>query len=224
MENSLNKFRPILFSTPMVQAILEGIKTQTRRVVKPTPIENENYHFEKLEKLGSNMFGMIPNKGIEIDNRTIFPFNGIWKCPYEVGDVLWVRETFMDAPNYPLLPEKYRYKASVSEQYLIEWKGCWKPSIFMPKEACRIFLRLKSIKVERLKSITREDARSEGIERDPVSGTKFKNYIDDSTTYNEKTSFFSLWEMINGKRSLEANPYVFVYEFESIEKPLDFIV
>lgn len=204
----------------MVQAILEGRKTQTRRAVKPTPIENENYHFEKLEKLGSNMFGMIPNKGIEIDNRTISPFNGIWKCPYEVGDVLWVRETFSPISNHNFL--KFIYKEGLSDwtDDLIKWK----PSIFMPKEACRIFLKIKSIRVERLKSISREDARSEGIEVDPALKTKFKHYTNNCTTYNEQTSFFSLWEMINGKQSLDYNPFVWVYEFEQIEKPLDFIV
>lgn len=226
MENS--QFRPILFSTPMVQAILEGRKTMTRRAVKPTPIENENYHFEKLEKLGSNMFGMIPNKGIEIDNRTISPFNGIWKCPYEVGDVLWVRETWQIRDSRK--PKEIFYKAS-------DDMTCapWKPSIFMPKEACRIFLKIKSIKVEKLQDISEEDAKAEGV----LFDNQFKKYTcyfcetkwhkgspscNDGFFNEAIASFYSLWVSINGDESFKANPFVFVYEFEQIEKPLDFIV
>lgn len=202
----------------MVQSILEGRKTQTRRVVKPQPDYFINCVHGKPLSIGlsgsGEFYGTVTNG---IDNSIC--------APYNVGDVLWVRETFQYI-DFAGENNGYVYKASENgldwENNCKEWK--WKPSIFMPKQACRIFLKLKTIRVERLKSITREDALSEGIERDPVSGTKFKNYIDNSTTYNEQTSFFSLWEMINGKRSLEANPYVFVYEFECIEKPLDFIV
>ena len=194
MENSKTKFRPILFSTPMVQAILENRKTMTRRVVKPQPESIDFYE----------------------DRNVWFP--EVSKCPYEVGDVLWVRETF-----YKTIAEELKgaffYKADIDK---LSWTFKWKPSLFMPKEACRIFLEIKSIKVERLKDISREDARSEGIERDLVSGTKYKNYVDGTSVYSEQGSFYSLWEKINGKESLTQNPFVFVYEFEQIEKPLDF--
>lgn len=202
MENSNTKFRPILFSTPMVQAILENRKTMTRRVVKLP-----NYHPSLPEKQINKL---------EIIDWVLYDGNkeriGTIKCPYNIGDVLWVRETFTEVPGI-----KFLYKANPEHQSMK-----WKPSIFMPKEACRIFLRIKSIRVERLQDISREESRSEGIELDLVSVTKFKDYINKSTTYNEKISFYSLWEMINGKKSLESNPFVFVYEFEQIEKPLDF--
>lgn len=186
----------------MVQAILENRKTMTRRVVKLP-----NYHPSLPEKQINKL---------EIIDWVLYDGNkeriGTIKCPYNIGDVLWVRETFTEVPGI-----KFLYKANPEHQSMK-----WKPSIFMPKEACRIFLRIKSIRVERLQDISREESRSEGIELDLVSVTKFKDYINKSTTYNEKISFYSLWEMINGKKSLESNPFVFVYEFEQIEKPLDF--
>lgn len=207
MENSKTTFRPILFSTPMVQAILDGRKTQTRRTKGLESINEmpENYKYIGLstdddDYKGCHYFEYINYK---YPPETYNPVEPVMN----VGDVLWVRETF-----YKTIAEELKgaffYKADIDK---LSWTFKWKPSIFMPKEACRIFLKIKSIRVERLKSITREDARSEGIERDLISGTKFKNYVDDSTTYNEQTSFFSLWESINGKQSLEANPYVFAY-------------
>jgi len=112
----------------------------------------------------------------------------------------------------------------------------WKPSIFMPKRACRIFLKIKSIRVERLNEITHWDSISEGIEVRLVDGDEeYKDYLAKGTdeydswgdTYypnNPKPSFISLWKSINGLDSWDLNPYVFVYEFEKIAKPLDFIV
>ena len=203
----------------MVQAILEGRKTQTRRT-KGLEKVNENPNDWKFEGFGKN-----PDN--EKDKRlcAYFTIKGTetWYyqiCPYNVGDVFWVRETshkIVDSETLKFI--SYGFKADN------DYKGAkWTPSIFMPKEACRIFLKLKSIRVERLQDISREDARSEGIELDLVSGTKFKDYVTNSTTYSEKTSFFSLWESINGKKSLDWNPFVWVYEFEQIEKPNDFIV
>ena len=224
------KYHPILFSTPMVQAILEGRKTQTRRVLKPAPIDKNNYHFEKLEKFGSRAFGMLPNQGVEIDNINNFPYNGIWFCPYNVGDVLWVRETFAPKEIYDEPPGVIaHYKATDSFA-----STKWKPSIFMPKQACRIFLKIKSIRVERLHDISKEDAIQEGIEFEIIDNIKeYKNYTAKSKEfgrYNDysypdvpQVSFMTLWESINGKESLELNPFVWVYEFEQIEKPNDFI-
>jgi hypothetical protein len=95
----------------------------------------------------------------------------------------------------------------------------WKPSIHMPKRAARIWLRITNVRVERLMDIKREDAKAEGIKIDSITGTKFHNYVDGTTTYNERTSFYSLWESINGKESLDSNPWVWVVEFQRIEKP-----
>jgi hypothetical protein len=225
------KYHPILFSTPMVQAILEGRKTQTRRLIKPAPIDKNNYHFEKLEKFGRKTFGMVPNQGVEIDNINVFAYNGIWVCPYEIGDILWVRETFVPKEIHEEPPgTKAHYKASdlfASEK--------WKPSIFMPKLACRIFLKIKSIRVERLMEISEEDAKAEGV----FFNLQFKKYrcylcetkghvgspsCDDGFFIDAGPSFYTLWISINKAESFKANPWVWVYEFERTEKPLDFVV
>lgn len=193
------KQRPILFSTPMVQATIRGRKTQTRRIFKPQPTEkhDQSGYITALGKDGINYFGFK-------ENETNI-FDAI-ECPYgQPGDVLWVRETFQQDG------EDYLYKANCD----INVVG-WKPSIHMPKSAARIWLRIANVRVERLQDISREDARAEGIE--PINNTQFINYVDGTTTYNERTSFYSLWESINGKESLSSNPWVWVIEFERIEK------
>jgi hypothetical protein len=191
-------FRPILFSTPMVQAILDGRKTQTRRVIKPQPLDVVTY----------------------ADQRVWYP--EVIKCPYEVGDVLWVRETFIKDK------ESFLHKASHT---LVEKFIKWKPSIFMPKEACRLFLQVKSVRVELLQEITEEDAIAEGIKpSEDFAGLYFlygstKNYgrITRTDYVDPIKSFHSLWLSINGPTSWVKNPWVWVIEFEKIEKPENFI-
>ena len=176
-------FRPILFSTPMVQAILDGRKTQTRRVIKPQPLDVVTY----------------------ADQRVWYP--EVIKCPYEVGDLLWVRETFIRIEN---AIDNYYYKTDKGVS------GKWKPSIFMPKEACRLFLQVKNIRVEQLQDITEEDAFAEGAKHGRFYGL---GQIGGST----REGFFELWETINKKGSVNKNPWVWVIEFEKIEKPENFI-
>lgn len=177
-------FKPILFSTPMVQAILDGRKTQTRRVIKPQPLDVVTY----------------------ANQRVWYP--EVIKCPYgEIGDVLWVRETFIKDK------ESFLHKASHT---LVEKFIKWKPSIFMPKEACRLFLQVKNIRVEQLQDITEEDAFAEGAKHGRFYGL---GQIGGST----REGFFELWETINKKGSVNKNPWVWVIEFEKIEKPENFI-
>lgn len=176
-------FKPILFSTPMVQAILDGRKTQTRRVIKPQPLDVVTY----------------------ADQRVWYP--EVIKCPYEVGDILWVRETFTNSEEYPFI----FYKADADDVSIK-----WKPSIFMPKSACRLFLQVKSVRVERLQDITEEDAIAEGAKHGRFYGL---GQIGGSI----REGFFELWETINRKGSVNKNPWVWVIEFEKIEKPENFI-
>jgi hypothetical protein len=208
MEKSNTKFRPILFSTPMVQALIEGTKTQTRRVIKLP-----NYHPSILEKQTDKM---------DIKDGIVYDGNGEiigkLKYPYNVADVLWVRETFNLGAD-----EKIFYKAFSDDLYSYRWK----PSIFMPKEACRIFLKIKSIRVERFNEISEEDAIAEGIIKIADYGsTGYKLYTEPDASYTDIDaieSFSSLWESINGRDSWDKNTFVFIYEFERIEKPLGFI-
>jgi hypothetical protein len=173
---------PILFSTPMVKAILAGNKTQTRRIIKP--------QYSIKEK-------------------------------YKIGDVLWVRETYR-VINHSGHGSIYFYKADACFTDLNDKNIKWKPSIFMPKEACRIKLKITDIKVERLQDISEQDAIHEGIEFKEwnngfVLNKGFKIY-GCRATYDENpiVSYRSLWEQINGKDSWNINHWVWVIQFERI--------
>jgi hypothetical protein len=146
-------------------------------------------------------------------------------CPYgKVGDVLWVRETF----NEYYFDEGYGYKADFTDEAIKMLKNTkWKSSLFMPKAACRIFLEITDIRVERLRDISEEDAIKEGIEiihMAEINVPVYKNYLlkEKLLTTNPIKSLQTLWQSINGKQSLEANPWVWVISFKRIEKPTDF--
>ena len=133
-------------------------------------------------------------------------------CPHgEPGDILWVRETFLIVP-----PNMIFYKADPDNKAT----GCWKPSIFMPKEACRIKLMIKSIRVERLQDISDEDAKAEGVDHviDKITGYCGYDYL--SGGYNLMTTpyhgYRSLWKKINGIDSWDKNPWVWVIEFKKL--------
>src|SRR5688572_10709918 len=161
------KERPILFSAPMVRALLDGSKTQTRRIVKRPKFVPINY---------------ILNPSMLIDKFTMWwqgEHGGVgWsqECPYgKPGERLWVRETFCDIePRYGSSdpPVLFRADLAAGEQYLAVDK--WKPSIFMLRKLSRIDLEIVSVRVERLQDISRGDAMAEGCpfanmrESDPV--------------------------------------------------------
>lgn len=212
MKNN-DKIKPILFSTPMVQAILEGRKTQTRRIVKfKTAGANHTANYERA---------MISDSG------DVFRFfqeeNWLgWfdeKPKYNTGDILWVRETWRkDLYNI------YDHKADYTERIISHPsnKGIWKPSIHMPKAAARIFLEVTNVRVERLFDISEKDAIAEGIiVIEPEEA--YNSYDKGVGSYaTARGSFFSLWTSINGQASLDANPWVWVYEFKRIGKPANF--
>jgi hypothetical protein len=186
------KETPILYKTEMVRAILDGRKTKTRRLNGLKEI-NENPDDWKLAAATKDHITCISNTGKLISIK--------WK--YKPGDLLWVRETWIKPNNI------YNYKASCSEQFLSEWSGHWKPSLFMPKSACRLWLRIKDIRVERLQDITNNDALAEGT---PDLRTKENNY-------DMKGCFRILWDSINKKtHPWQSNPWVWVVEFERYNK------
>lgn len=196
------KMKPILFNGDMVKAILEGRKTQTRRVIKPQPgcIQGDSCYkynpFTEFEEI---------------------------KSRYQVGDVLYVRETF-GKDKYG----KYHYRAEYPE-HDCEPYPIWHPSIHMPREAARIFLKVTNIKVERLWDISEEDAKAEGItsywaepHRDvaPFIGAAKEVGADLCSTRCE--AFEQLWNSTVKKQDLDkygwsANPWVWVIEFEKVE-------
>jgi hypothetical protein len=195
----MNK-KPILFSTPMVQAILDNRKTMTRRVIKPHVVDRF-----VLDTSGKLLGSYTEEAG------DIYPT--IDDCPYQPGDILWVRETFYHAYATTtvngleyVLENTYYYKADYPSDKL---NPPWKPSIFMPREAARIFLRVTNVRVERLQEITEEDAMAEGVNGIPRSTVLYPN---DDYIY----PFKQLWNSLNQKRSYgwETNPWVWVISFE----------
>jgi len=193
--------KPIIFSTPMVQAILDGKKTQTRRVIKIDDAP-ENW---KISIAGTSIVRTEPYDV---------------KLPrYAAGDILYVRETWADVFG------KYEYRADYSESentYRVKRYGTtiakWRPSIHMPREAARIFLRVKTVRVERLQDITPKDAWDEGCR----IGNSFpwEEHIPELQQQCRDILFKSLWNSINEKRGYgwDTNPWVWVYEFEKINK------
>jgi len=206
--------KPIIFSTPMVQAILDGRKTQTRRVVKINgcPITSPKESLELTKE------GLI--------YHSFCSMSGYYKPLCQPGDILWVRETFCEVPyehnHVPIkgghitIP-KYAYKADSERDYT----GIWKPSIHMPREAARLFLRVTNVRVERLHDITENDARNEGV-KDPYDYQEPSYYDQPHVRGMEinKSAFAGLWDSLNAKRGYgwESNPWVWVYEFEKINK------
>jgi hypothetical protein len=206
-------FKPILFNTEMVQAILEDRKNQTRRT---KGLENISSHATIIEpKSNPNKQGNWITKFKLSSNPDRFEITDVIKCPYEVGDVLWVRETCCPLQIVDVFDnEQILYRTDLkAETFIKEIGGNWKPSIFMPKHACRIFLKVKLIRAERLQDISEEDAIAEGL----IQHEKKTDWL------TAKFGFQIIWEKINGKESWKQNPFVWVIEFEQIEKPLDFI-
>ena len=232
----VSKYKPILFSTEMVQAILEGRKTQTRRIVKSEPKINDDTDLELIPdwdgKYDDPLTLFFYYKGTK--TRSIY-----YDCQLplaQIGDILWVRESFQYSDE---LDEPFWYKQKYKEDYTQEAfdRIKWKPSIHMPKEAARIFLEVTNVRVERLQDISEDDAIAEGVFFDKTF-KKYDCYLcgtekwhnqenimrEDGFFDNPKESFQSLWESINGQDSWKANPWVWVYEFKVVEKPTDFII
>lgn len=181
------KERPILFSGPMVRAILEGRKTQTRRVVK----------FEFV-------------KTIPVPENSAFREGTEWKseCPFgQPGDRLWVRETW--APHADMPPSAiYRCDRGGDYQDTVTPNFRWRPSIHMPRWASRLTLEITAVRVERLQDISEEDVWEEGC-------TKPSGYF--GCPGQAQSIFRSLWGAVYGHESWDANPWVWVVEFKRME-------
>lgn len=210
-EELLKVAKPILFSTEMVKAILDDRKTATRRVVKL------DLGLADTDKNDKNYL-MIPDE--YGDFHSIEDFR-----KYKTGDILWVRETFCEVPyEYECVPidgghitmPRIAYRAD-SE---VDYTGIWKPSIFMPKAAARIFLKVTAdSRFERLQEITEEEAKKEGCFtfEEKISNENLKN----STAFDltAKDAFKELWDSLNAKRGYpyKSNPWVEVVEFERVK-------
>ena len=166
--------RPILFSAPMVRAILDARKTMTRRVAKP-----------KFDA-------------------------------WQVGDRLWVRETYAITHIGGDYPDRVHYRA---DEASIQ-SGKWKPSIFMPRKYSRILLEITELKRERLQDISEADAKREGVNKEfEVDLATFIHGSNEAITKNNsyKLGFKHIWEQINGRESWEQNPEVVAIGFKVLE-------
>lgn len=196
--------KPILFSAPMIRAILDGRKSQTRRVFKGyTPPNCPGVHSCVIED-GYAKF--------HLDGQ-LSMHSGEWtKCPYQVGTKLWVREAFGLDPTTPDKRIKYLYRSSIE----LRWEKAikWKPSIFMPRAASRITLEIVGVRVEKLGDITTDDAEAEGAVRwwnsTPLTIGQGRPLL------HPKKAFEALWEFANGKGSWAKNPWVWVISFKKL--------
>lgn len=229
------KMRPMLFSGAMVRAILDGTKTQTRRVVKPKYLLKHGDIVEWREQ-----------------NNIWFGLNGyttaaICKCPYgKPVDFLWVRETFCLENTYDyhgdhVVPSDGRpiikhedhgdgaywliphYRATEPEPNIVPYR-CdadddrtrWTPSIFMPRWASRITLDITDVRIERLQDISEEDCIAEGINNIMAADAVGKDPVSHILLPAAVHGYAYLWECINGPGSWDANPWVWVIEFERV--------
>lgn len=210
------KARPIMFNAPMVRALLDGTKTQTRRAVKLP-------HQNPLGKWEPTTFGG-PAGGSLRNGRTAPEQGGIWHtrtghligCPYgQPGDQLWVRETFakIDGQTQPWIETDYRatYEHGARLGDSLGFKKRWTPAIHMPRVASRITLEVTGVRVERLHDISEADAIAEGLSR-TASGSWLPGPCD-----HPEWAYHQLWDQINGPGSWDANPWVWVVEFKRVE-------
>lgn len=211
--------RPILFSAPMVRAILDGSKTQTRRVVKPQPVDRGGGSLS-ISYAAGKMNHMGP-AGFMLEKLAQYG------CPYgKTGDRLWVREKFTIVPVTAYrMSEGVQQTVSPSEPdyaavYAAGWDRCiprWKPSIHMPRWASRIMLEITSVRVERLQDISDEDALEEGVTETEFYENAERKVSAGAPWPAERLAFADLWKSINGPESWGSNPWVWVIGFKRVD-------
>jgi len=232
--------KPILFSTPMVQAILDGRKTMTRRVCKDIAGYDFKWGLDREPYIGNYKVFTKTEPGkwdwVTLENQWLYDIQTavddsrthLLKCPYQPGDRLYVRETWYyeshmheltagepDLSN-GLYSHRYIYRASNPDYPVNVGVGelGWKPSIHMPKVAARIWLEVTNVRVERLQEIATDDAKAEGVLQPGVipSNTLIRN----TEGSIPRTNFKILWDSLNASRgfSWEQNPWVWVISFE----------
>lgn len=206
--------KPILFNTDMVRAILDGRKTCTRRICKDanerTVPDMEFYNADRRTYAVHNFADKEHMEQLSTAERT---------CPICPGDILYVRETWKKAPN------GYYYYEDWQRNDIADITK-WKPSIHMPKEAARIWLKVTNVRVERLQDIDEDGAVKEGIPWSECRNCKAPFGCDACAGegYDEIDAFAELWDSTIKKIDLDfygwnANPWVWVIEFERCEKP-----
>ena len=217
--------KPILFNTDMVRASLDGRKSCTRRLVNPRQL---------MGMLPDRCKNATPDEFLKNKRMMFKPYCGMtdaelimtaYKEPYQPGDILYVRETWCALPvneaghmrGHPI----YYYRAD-GDLRPEGWRGKWHPCIHMPKEAARIWLEVKNVRVERLQDITEEQAQEEGA----IDNRGFIHSPDNEydSIHTAREHFAEIWNSTIKKSDLDsygwdASPWVWVIEFERCEKP-----
>ncbi|MDV1090757.1 morphogenetic protein [Raoultella ornithinolytica] len=203
------KERGMIFNGEMVRAILDGRKTQTRRIVKGT--DGAVKFCKEWGINGKEVFVVLGEK----DHTGMNPVLGAISCPFgAVGDRIWVRETWNKYGGLLTYRADHDWIDDMRKETVCTAK--WVPSIHMPRWASRILLEITNVLVERLNAISQEDAQAEGMEltgwrptySDPDSGGEVMTPYD---------NFAELWSSIYGDESWQANPWVWVIEFKRVE-------
>lgn len=220
--------KPILFNTEMVRAILDGRKTQTRRVIKS--LDGLSFYRAEPSEDAYEALGKWDFFYGWLEGGVIFDACASVKAPYSIGDILWVRETWNGD-----WCDHYIYKAdggsAVSAGYDKEPR--WHPSIHMPREAARIFLRVTDVQVERLNEISQSDAIDEGaLTCDLCETDEYKESCEKAKRegskppigYSPRERFAALWDSTIKNTEISkygwyANPWVWVIKFEQCDKP-----
>lgn len=221
--------RPILFTDPMVRAVLTDQKTQTRRALKRQPPADTEWFSTWHHPKDSSGLHYWAGRGGELLDFALC-------CPYgNPGDRLWVREAF--DPIYPQDPHynsgraiEFDYRATYQHGFRlgdhIGIKKTWKPGIHMPREGSRIALEVTRVRIERLQAISEADAVAEGVASIIVSDGGESRYVDYAEPDSKcsafgtaRRSYRSLWEQINGKGTWAANPWVWIVEFKRHPRP-----
>jgi hypothetical protein len=208
------KERGMIFNGEMVRAILDGRKTQTRRIMNPQPEPCPPPRCGHWWP--SNVFKTMLHIEEEMQNG-----KGGWgglvgdACPFgDVGDRIWVRETWA---RYNIDQESHdiAYRATTPKDWPEE--GRWRPSIHMPRWASRTLLEITGVRVERLNKICEGDAQAEGVAQ--LLGGFWKHYQPGWTQHqlSARGSFVTLWKSIYGEESWNSNPWVWVIEFKRID-------
>ena len=222
--------RPIPFKAPMVLALLDGRKTQTRRVMKPQPLT--------VTGSGSRIYRDEDFKKSWADFPGTHQGSGLVDCPYGApGDRLWVRETWQAWSRVSVEYDEWEawtteerngrsfdeYRADRGGPDSIEYRatsdstGPWTPSIHMPRWASRLLLEVTDVRVERLQEISAADAIAEGLSW--VSPTYGIRGMAKTWDADPRVSYAALWESINGAAAWAANPWVWVVSFKRAEAP-----